>query len=62
MRRTLNNIFHTIGAGFIVLGFLMLVGAAGASDAEAELAMVTPMINAGLVSVFGGAFLGWWRI
>lgn len=62
MKRTLNNILHSIAAGFVALGILMLVGAAGASDAEAELAMVTPMINAGLVSVFGGAFLGWWRI
>ena len=62
MKRALNNIFHTIGAGFVAFGFLMMVGAAGASDADVELAMVTPMILGGLTSCMGGAFLAWWQI
>ena len=62
MRKTLNHILHTIAAGFMALGILLMLGAAGASDADAELAMVAPMIEAGMVSVIGGAFLGWWQI
>lgn len=62
MKKMINTTFHGIGFVFILLGFIMCLGAAGNSDLGQPLVEVSRMLAAGLASCIGGGFLVWWTV
>ena len=62
MKKMLNTTFHGIGFAFILLGFIMCLGAAGNADLGQPLADISRLLMAGLASAIGGGFLVWWKV
>ena len=62
MKKKFNTAFHGLGFAFILLGFVMCLGAAGNADLGVPLADISRMLAAGLTACLGGGFLVWWTV
>ena len=63
MRQTLNTFLHGFGALFALIGFCVFIGAGGNCDLGRDMATeVMPLLIKGMLLVFGGIFLTWWRV
>lgn len=54
MKHTINTFINGIGFLFVMVGFIMCLGAAGNCDLDYSMVDVIPYIKAGMVSVIGG--------
>lgn len=62
MKHLINTTMHGIGGFFILVGFILCLGAAGNSDLGIELSEVFRLAMAGMAICICGAFLAWWRV
>ena len=62
MRRTINTIIHSVGYLFFMVGFIMMVKAAGDADLVGTMDSIMRYSVAGIIACVGGLFLTWWRV
>ena len=62
MKQTLNTIINGFGYMCIMLGFVVFVGAGGASDLGANMAFVFSGLWKGIAILFIGLGLAGWRL
>lgn len=62
MKQTINTTIHGIGYLFVMVGFLMMVKAAGDADLSGTMSDIMRYSIAAIVAFIGGGFLTWWRV
>jgi len=62
MRQTINTIIHSVGYLFFMVGFIMMVKAAGDADLVGTMDSIMRYSVAGITACVGGLFLTWWRV
>ena len=62
MRQAINTTIHGIGYLFVMIGFLMMVKAAGDADLAGTMSDIMRYSIAAIVAFIGGGFLTWWRV
>ena len=62
MKSAIDKVFRTAATCVCVIGFAVLVLAAGASDAGADLGNVVRMMGAGFAAFVGGCALHRWGL
>jgi hypothetical protein len=62
MKQTINTTIHGIGYLFVMVGFLMMVKAAGDADLAGTMSDIMRYSIAAIVAFIGGGFLTWWKV
>ena len=62
MRHTINTTIHGIGYLFVMIGFLMMVKAAGDADLSGTMSDIMRYSMAAIAAFIGGGFLTWWHV
>lgn len=62
MKRTVNTIFHGIGAGIFLYGTLLAVKAAGMADLGGDFGEIMRIVLCGICALGVGAFVGCWKV
>ena len=62
MKQTINTTIHGCGYLFFMIGFIILIRAAGDADLDDTVIDIMRCSMAGLAACIGGAFLAWWRV
>lgn len=62
MKRTINTVFHSIGAGIFLYGVLLAVRAAGMADLGGDFGELARISVCGAWAILTGAFVGCWKI
>lgn len=62
MRHTINTTIHGIGYLFVMIGFLMMIKAAGDADLDGAMVDIMRYSMAAIAAFIGGGFLTWWRV
>lgn len=62
MKQTINTTIHGIGYLFVMVGFIMMVKAAGDADLSGTMSDIMRYSMAAIAAFIGGGFLAWWRV
>lgn len=62
MKRTINTVFHSIGAGIFIYGTILAVKAAGMADLGGDFNELVHLSLAGSAAMVIGAFVAWWKV
>lgn len=62
MKRTINTVFHSIGAGIFIYGTILAVKAAGMADLGGDFNELVHVTLAGTAAMGIGAFVAWWKV
>lgn len=62
MKQTINTFIHGVGYLFFMVGFIMMVRAAGDADLSGAMTDIMRYSVAGMIACFGGLFLARWRV
>ena len=62
MKQLINTTVHGIGYLFVMIGFVMMVKAAGDADLSGTMADIMRYCMAAVAAFVGGGFLTWWRV
>ena len=62
MKQTINTTIHGIGYLFVMIGFLMMVKAAGDADLDGAMVDIMRYSMTAIAAFIGGGFLTWWRV
>ena len=62
MKNLINTTIHGIGYLFVMVGFIMMVKAAGDADLGGAMADVMHYSMAAIAAFIGGGFLTWWKV
>lgn len=62
MRHTINTTIHGIGYLFVMIGFLMMIKAAGDADLDGAMVDIMRYSMAAIAAFIGGGFLTWWHV
>lgn len=62
MKQFINTTVHGVGYLFVMIGFVMMVKAAGDADLSGTMSDIMRYCMAAVTAFVGGGFLTWWRV
>ena len=62
MKQLINTTVHGVGYLFVMIGFVMMVKAAGDADLSGTMSDIMRYSMAAVTAFVGGGFLTWWRV